>query len=161
MSDFKVIETQEQLEQAVEERLNEEREKYKGYLSPDEVAEKYKGFLSPDDVAEKYKGYLSPDEVEKKYAGYISAESAAEKDTKIKKYEQQAVRTKVAKEPGLSYEAADFIKGDNEEELKKSAEALKSIMGRHGAPPLRSSETGQESDKDEALRNTLRKLKGE
>ena len=55
MSDFKVIETQEQLEQAVEERLNEEREKYKGYLSPDEAAEKYKGFLSPDDVAEKNK----------------------------------------------------------------------------------------------------------
>ena len=110
MSDFTVIETQEQFEQAVEERLNAEREKYSGYLSP-------------DDVAEKYKDYLSPDEVEKKYTGYISAQEAAEKDTKIKQYEQQTVRTKVAKELGLSYEAADFIKGDNEEEMKKSAEA--------------------------------------
>lgn len=148
MSDFTVIETQEQFEQAVEERLNAEREKYSGYLSP-------------DDVAEKYKDYLSPDEVEKKYTGYISAEAAAEKDTKIKRYEQQAVRTKVAKELGLSYEAADFIKGDNEEEMKKSAEALKGILGKNQAPPLRSNETGQGSDKDEALRNTLRKLKGE
>ena len=148
MSDFTVIETQEQFEQAVEERLNAEREKYSGYLSP-------------DDVAEKYKDYLSPDEVEKKYIGYISAEAAAEKDTKIKRYEQQAVRTKVAKELGLSYEAADFIKGDNEEEMKKSAEALKGILGKNQAPPLRSNETGQGSDKDEALRNTLRKLKGE
>lgn len=148
MSDFTVIETQEQFEQAVEERLNAEREKYRGYLSP-------------DDVAEKYKDYLSPDEVEKKYTGYISAQEAAEKDTKIKQYEQQTVRTKVAKELGLSYEAADFIKGDNEEEMKKSAEALKGILGKNQAPPLRSNETGQGSDKDEALRNTLRKLKGE
>ena len=148
MSDFTVIETHEQFEQAVEERLNAEREKYSGYLSP-------------DDVAEKYKDYLSPDEVEKKYTGYISAQEAAEKDTKIKQYEQQTVRTKVAKELGLSYEAADFIKGDNEEEMKKSAEALKGILGKNQAPPLRSNETGQGSDKDEALRNTLRKLKGE
>lgn len=148
MSDFTVIETQEQFEQTVEERLNAEREKYSGYLSP-------------DDVAEKYKDYLSPDEVEKKYTGYISAQEAAEKDTKIKQYEQQTVRTKVAKELGLSYEAADFIKGDNEEEMKKSAEALKGILGKNQAPPLRSNETGQGSDKDEALRNTLRKLKGE
>ncbi|OKZ74708.1 MAG: hypothetical protein BHV87_07885 [Clostridiales bacterium 36_14] len=148
MSDFTVIETQEQFEQAVEERLNAEREKYSGYLSP-------------DDVAEKYKDYLSPDEVEKKYTGYISAQEAAEKDTKIKQYEQQTVRTKVAKELGLSCEAADFIKGDNEEEMKKSAEALKGILGKNQAPPLRSNETGQGSDKDEALRNTLRKLKGE
>ena len=73
MSEFTPIETQEQFDRAIGERLTREKEKYKDYMSPEEVKEKYSGYLSPEDVEEKYRGYMSPEDVEKKYAGYISA----------------------------------------------------------------------------------------
>ncbi|MCI5822564.1 MAG: DUF4355 domain-containing protein [Lachnospiraceae bacterium] len=160
MSEFTPIETQEQFDRAIGERLTREKEKYKDYMSPEEVKEKYSGYLSPEEVEEKYRGYMSPEDVEKKYAGYISAEDAAEKDSKIKQYESHSVKTRIAKEIGLSSDAADFLQGETEEELKKSAEALKKIL-KPSAPPLRTSERAGDDDKDEALRETLRKLKGE
>lgn len=161
MGEFKVIETQEQFDEAISERLKREREKYEGYLSPDDVAKKYDGYLSPDDVAEKYKGYMSAEDVEKKYAGYISADEAAKKDSKIKQYESHLEKARIAKETGLSSDAADFLKGETEEEIKKSAELLKAVLGKNGAPPLRNTETSKGSNNDEALREILRKLKGE
>ena len=79
MSDFEAIETREQFEEAVKDRLEQEREtvrrEFSGYLSPEAVEEKYKEYLSPKDAEEKYKGYLSP-------------EDAANKDAAIAKYEK-------------------------------------------------------------------------
>ena len=70
MSDFKVIETQEQFDAAIGERLKRERDtvkkEYEGYLSPEAAEKKFSGYLSPEKEAEKYKGYLSPEEVAKK-----------------------------------------------------------------------------------------------
>ena len=58
MSEFKIIETQEQFEERLKDRLKREREsvrkEYEGFLSPSDEEEKYRGFLSPDDVKEKY-----------------------------------------------------------------------------------------------------------
>lgn len=151
MSEFKVIETQEQLEEVLRERLRREREttrkEYEGYLSPEEVAKMYGKHLSPEDAAEKYKNYISPEEAEKL-------------QTKLKGYESDSVKTRIAQETGLAYEAVQFLKGDNEEEIRKSAEMLKGLMGAAVAP-LASTEQKLPNAKDVALRNTLKGLKGE
>ena len=88
MSDFEAIETREQFEEAVKDRLEQEREtvrrEFSGYLSPEAVEEKYKEYLSPKDAEEKYKGYLSP-------------EDAANKDAAIAKYEKQWILPKSCK----------------------------------------------------------------
>ena len=160
MSEFTPIETQEQFDKAIGERLTRERENYTGYMSPEDVEKKYGGYMSPEEVEKKYTGYMSPEDVEKKYSGYLSPEEAAEKDSKIKQYESHSAKTRIAKEAGLSSDAADFLQGETEEELKKSADALKKML-RPSAPPLRTTETPKGDDKDEALRATLRKLKGE
>ena len=85
MSDFEAIETREQFEEAVKDRLEQEREtvrrEFSGYLSPEAVEEKYKEYLSPKDAEEKYKGYLSP-------------EDAANKDAAIAKYEKEIEKGK-------------------------------------------------------------------
>lgn len=152
MSEFKTIETQEQLDAVISDRLKREREtlkkEYEGYLSPEDVAKKYAGYLSPDDEKEKYKGYLSPEE-------------AAKKDAKIKGYETDSVKTRIAHEMGLSYGAVAFLKGDNEEAIKKSAESLKALVGNTTTAPLASTETPVASTADVALKNTLKGLKGE
>ena len=54
MGDFTPIETQEQFDSMIGERLKREGEK---------IRKEYEGFLSPDEVTKKYEGYLSPDEV--------------------------------------------------------------------------------------------------
>lgn len=152
MSDFKVIETQEQLEEVLKDRLKRERETAK---------KEFEGYLSPEDAAKKYAGYLSPEDEAKKYAGYLSPEEAAKKDAKIKGYETDSVKMRIAHEVGLSYEAAAFLRGEDEESIKKSAESLKGIVGGSNVAPLASTERNLEAVKDAALRNTLRGLKGE
>ena len=152
MSEFKIIETQEQFEERLKDRLKREREsvkkEYEGFLSPSDVEEKYRGFLSPDDVKEKYKNHLSPDEVEKL-------------NSKIKGYETASVKTRIAHETGLSYEAIEFLKGDDEDSIRKSAESLKGLVGINNVAPLASTESNVGDATDAALRNTLKGLKGE
>ena len=152
MSDFKVIETQEQLNAVLGERLRRERET---------VRKEYEGFLSPEDVAKKYEGYLSPDDEKEKYKGYLSPEEAAKKDAKIKGYETDSVKTRIAHEFGLSYEAAGFLRGDDEDTIRKSAESLKALVGNTTTAPLASTEESMASTEDAALKNTLNGLKGE
>lgn len=151
MSDFTVIETQEQLDAVLGERLKRERET---------VKKEYEGFLSPEDAAKKYAGYLSPEDEKAKYKGYLSPEEVAKKDAQIKGYETDSVKTRIAHEVGLSYDAIAFLKGDDEDAIKKSAESLKSLVGStHNAAPLASTEGALGNAKDAAYRNMLNDLK--
>lgn len=152
MSDFKAIETQDQLDAIIGERLKRERETIK---------KEYEGFLSPEDAAKKYEGYLSPEDVKTKYSGYLSPEDAAKKDARIKQYETDSVKTRIAHETGLSYEAVGFLQGADEETIKKSAETLKALVGSSVTAPLASTESEAADSQTTALRTTLKNLKGE
>ena len=57
-----------------------------------------------------------------------------EKDGTIAKYEIDSVKTKIAREAGLSYEAIGFLQGDDEEAIRQSAESLKKIVGNPAQP---------------------------
>lgn len=152
MSDFKVIETQDQLDAVISDRLKRERESIK---------KEYEGFLSPDDAAKKYAGYLSPEDEKTKYKGYLSPEEVAKKDAQIKGYETDSVKMRIAHEMGLSYDAVGFLKGDDEDAIRKSAETLKSLVGNTTTAPLASTEPSTVGAEDAALKNTLKGLKGE
>ena len=150
MSDFTIIETQEQLDKIIGERLKREREttenKYKDYLSKEEVAKKYEGYLSPEDVKKQYEGYLSPEEV-------------AKKDAQIKGYETDSVKTRIANEVGLPYEMAARLSGEDEDSIRKDAQILQKLMGRKVAAPLADPE-GNKGDRDAGLKAMLHQLSG-
>jgi hypothetical protein len=153
MSEFEVIETQEQLDSVIGERIEQERET---------IEQKYNGYLSPEDAAKKYEGYLSPDEVEKKYKGYLSPEDAAEKDNKIKKYEISSLKMRIANEVGIPHEMADRLSGEDEDSIRKDAKKLLKLIGTtRKAPPLRTPERVDADTKRAALKNTLAGMKGE
>lgn len=159
MGDFTVIETQEQLDAVIGERLKREREtlakKYNNYLSPETFQEET-GKLNTE--IERLNSAL--EEANSKIASHD--EEMAEKDKKLKAYESHSVKTRIANEVGLSSDAIEFLTGDDEESIRKSAESLKSIVRKQNVPPLASGEmSGESSDEDAALRKTLRKLKGE
>ena len=152
MGEFTPIETQEQFDSMIGERLKRERET---------VKKEYEGFLSPDEVTKKYEGYLSPDDVKKKYEGYLSPDEVAVKDAKIKGYESHSVKTRIAHELGLSYDAVGFLKGDSEEAIRKSAESLKGLVGASNVAPLASTEAAIAAESNEAYKKTLRGMRGD
>lgn len=149
---FKPIETEEAFEEAVKERLKTER---------DTIKKSYEGYLSPADVAEKYKEYLSPEDVAAKYEKYLSPEDTAKLNAKIKGYETDTLKAKVAHEMGLSYDAVRFLSGEDEAGIKQSAESLKGLIGANNIAPLANPEGNPSGAQDAALRNTLKGLKGE
>lgn len=152
MAAFKVIETQEQLDEVLGERLKRERET---------VRKEYEGFLSPTQAAEKYKGYLSEEEVKEKYKDYLTPDKANELRDQIKGYETDSAKTRIAHETGIGYEAIGFLRGKNEDEIRKSAEQLKALIGSSGAAPLADPEEDAKSTTNAALKNALKSLKGE
>lgn len=159
MGDFKPIETQEELDAIIGERVKREREtstkRYEGYLSPDEFKNKTADY-------EKQIGDLTNalNDANDKVEGH--KKEIAERDTKIKAYETASLKSRVAHETGLSYDAIDFLKGDDEDSIRESAESLKLLVG-SGKPaaPLANPEGSSGEDKDAALRKTLKSLKGE
>lgn len=158
MSEFTAITTQEQLDAIIGERIKRERET---------AAKKYEGYISPEDLKtmkadhEKQIGdlNLALKNANEKSAGH--EKEIADRDSKIKAYETASVKSRIAHEVGLSYDAIDFLKGEDEDSIRKSAESLKSLVGTKPAAPLANPEGSSGVDKDEALRKTLRSLKGE
>lgn len=140
MSGFKVINTEEEFEAAVSERIKQERAA---------INKQYEGYMSPEDVQKKYKGYLSPDEV-------------AKMDAKIKAYESSAVKTKIAFETGIPYELASRLSGDDEDAIRRDAAAMaKYLRSSQVEPPLGSTEPTSVDSNRAAIKSMLDGLKGE
>jgi len=135
--DFKVIETQEDFDKAIQKRLAQKDR---------ELAEKYKDYLSPDEVTEIKAEY------EKRIAEAAEQiksvkESHASQDAEFKslseraeKAEKALLKNRIAHENGLPLELSARLIGDTEDELKADAESLASFMKPQTAPPLASFE---------------------
>ena len=137
MTDFKIIETQEEFDARISERLKREREtsakKYEGWTSPEALAEinaehEKKIKALQDSVAEAEKKLSDKDEE--------IAESA--------KYRTDLEKTRIALAAGLKIEYADRLKGDNADEWKADAETLaKDFAASHAVAPIGSNEPTQ------------------
>ncbi|MDY3109068.1 MAG: DUF4355 domain-containing protein [Lachnospiraceae bacterium] len=127
MSEFKVIETQEQLDAIIGERLSRQKEKIEN-----EFAEKYSDY---DSLKEASTGYTS--QIEQLSNSLKEAQdklseggtTIAELEKKIANYETDSVKTRVAIENGIPYELAGRLTGTNEEEIRKDAERFAKFMG--------------------------------
>ena len=120
--EFKKIETQEQFDEAIKDRLAREAKKYEGYMSPDDVAK----------LNEDYSKKI--DELTKSSTDYTSQieslnKSIAEKDNQIKNYETNSVKMRIALSAGLPFEMASRLNGSTEEEIKADADNLVKLMG--------------------------------
>lgn len=157
MSDFKIIETQEQFDAAISERLKRDREaqakKYEGWTSPEELKK------VTDDLNKKIKSLED--------AAAETQKTIAEKDAEIAKsaqYRTDLEKTRIALAAGLKIDYADRLRGETVEEWKKDAEVLaKDFATAHITAPLGSSEPTMTKDTNNkaALKATLAGLKGE
>ena len=152
MADFTVIETQEQFDAAIKDRLGREKAKF---------AEQLDGY-------DETKAKLS--DAEKQIADLTDAMTAAnekisgfesqikERDDKIADYATRAAKTQIAHEFGLPFDAIEFLKGDNEDEIRKSAESMKSLVGATKVAPLATNDGANLDPKESALRGMLQDL---
>lgn len=161
MAEFQPITTQEEFDAAVKERLKRAEEKY---------SKKYEGYISPDEMDKTKKDYdaqiadlNNAISAAQKKAEKFDAD-LAERDSKIKAYETSAIKSRVAHEVGLSYDSIEFLKGEDEESIKKSAETLKGLIGQ-SAPtaPLATEDKPSStlSSSDTAMRSLARGLMGQ
>ncbi len=150
MAEFTPITTQDEFDTAISARLQREKDKYKDYMSPEDVQKKYKDYLSPDQVSEKYKDYLAP-------------EQATELNNKIKEYETSSAKMRIALEEGLPLDLADRIQGTDEESMKADAKKLaayaKPQTDPPKAPPYDPEPEVNPNDKNSALKKMLSQMK--
>lgn len=138
MEDFKVIETQEDFDRAIQKRLaqkdRELADQYKDYLAPDKVTalkneyeEKLKKIT--DDLAKANEKIAAHDQL------------VSDLTTRATTAESDLLKSRIAHESGVPFELAGRLVGSNEEELKADAEKFASFLAPKSAPPLHSSDT--------------------
>ena len=123
MAEFTPITTQAEFDAAIGERLKRERETLsKKYGDYEDLKNKVADY-------EKQIGQMSKaaKESAEKYAGYDK--TLAELQAKVKDYETDSVKTRIAHETGLPYELAGRLTGEDEAAIRKDAEALSKLLG--------------------------------
>lgn len=157
MSDFKVIETQEQLNEIIGERIKKAKEKAEA-----EAAEKYADY----DELKAQVGTLTSQVEELTGQNTKLQESAAEAERNLAesaKYKTDLEKTRIALQAGLKIEYADRLRGENAEEWKADAEALaKDFAPKPSTAPLGSNEPDLtiESQEKAAWKSMLADLSG-
>lgn len=157
MAEFKVIETQEQFDAAIKERIARAEAK---------VAEKYAAHISPEDFQKKTDEFNqqitalneSLNEEKNKHAETDKTISGLQKQ--IKDYETASVKTKIAAEFGLPYEIASRLMGETEDEIRKDATNLQSMLNKNKVSPLHNPNHEGENTERAALAGMLRDMNG-
>ena len=158
MGEFKVIETQEELDALIKDRIERERKS---------ISEKYSDYEELKKRNTEYEAQVSKlSEANKAFETKVSEydKQISDLSSKIKGYETDSAKTRIALETGLPYEMARRLNGSTEEEIRKDAETLVKLVGRKESAPAGSSEPaqyGNKSAKDEALRKLVRSMSNE
>lgn len=151
MTEFKVIETQEQLNAIIKARLDREKEKYADY---DQLAEKIKNL-------ETENSNLKQTITEKETSESTSLTRISELEKDVTSWKQKSLKQQIAMKNGLPFDLADRLQGDSEESLNEDAERLASLVNvKNYTQPLADKEPSFESKgTDAAWRDVVKSLK--
>lgn len=140
MSDFKIIETQEELDAVIKTRLSREREKYADY---EDLKKQLADFEAKETTYQNTINNLKTRETD--LTSQIESLNGDLTKTKL-----QTVKQRIATEYGLPLDLAERLQGDDEDGFKADAERLVSCLApKQPTPPLKSNEPAI-ADKKEA-----------
>lgn len=146
---FKPIETQEELDNIIKERLKRERES---------TQKKFEGWISPEDHQKALEdANKALDDYKTAHAG--DEQTIADLTAKNKAYETASLKSRIAHEVGLSYEWIGRISGEDEQSIRSDAESLKKLVGNGPLLPTKSTETAAPDASTTALRSVLNGIK--
>jgi len=131
---FTIIETQEQLDAVVGERIARAKEttkkEFEGWISPEELTKQTANLNERMSALDEQIRVLTEEKE-------TLTNQLTEKDSTIAAYETASAKTKIAIAAGLRPEYADRLKGESEEEWKTDAASLaKDFAAAHQTPPL-------------------------
>lgn len=155
--EFKAITTQEEFDAAIQARLARERASVtKQFADYDALKDKV---AKAEKERETYTAKVA------EATGKITdlQKQLDEANGKIKGFETDALKAKIAEEEGLPSALRNRLNGSTEEDLRKDAKSLKAVFSaenRRGLPSYKNDESDS-TKKDEALRRVLAKLKQE
>lgn len=151
MTEFKAIETQEQLDAIIKSRLDREKAKYSDY---DTLTEKIKK-LETENTS------LKKTITEKQTSESTTASRIADLEKDVTTWKQKSLKQQIAMKNGLPFDLADRLQGDSEESLNEDAERLASLVNvKNYTQPLADKEPNFESKgTDAALREVVKNLK--
>ena len=118
MTEFKVIETQEQLDAIIKSRLDREKAKYSDY---DTLAEKIKNL-------EAENTNLKQAITDKETSESTTASKIADLEKDVTAWKNKSLKQQIAMKNGLPFDLADRLQGDTEESLNEDAERLASLV---------------------------------
>lgn len=151
MTEFKAIETQEQLDAIIKSRLDREKAKYSDY---DTLAEKIKKL-------ETENSNLKQTITDKETSEGTTASKIAELEKDVTTWKQKSLKQQIAMKNGLPFDLADRLQGDSEESLNEDAERLASLVNaKNYTQPLADKEPNIETNSiDAAWRDVARNLR--
>lgn len=152
MGDFKIIETQEDFDKAIQDRLNRQKETLeKQYADYEEIKTK-----NAELESEKTALQTSLSEANKKIEGHDK--EVADLNAKIAGYETASLRTKIALKNGIPFDLAGRLVGDDEESITADAKKLAEFVNKKDPiAPLKDTEPPSEG-KDGAYKALLENL---
>ena len=153
MSEFIAINTQEEFDAAVKDRLERQEQK---------IRSEYEGLKKEVDSYKTENKSLTS-QIEKLTESQTGHDAeVAELKSKIAGYEKTELKARIAREAGLPYELAERLSGDDEDALKTDAESLKALIGSNTkVPPMPSSEDPLPDNKDAQWKALAKNLKKE
>lgn len=147
MSEFKTIETQEQFDAAIADRIS--RLKAQHSEASAELQKKLEA-LTMENASLQQAIKDSTD----KYANYDT--TLADLQAKVKNYETASVKSRIAHEVGIPYELISTLQGSTEEEIKAHAETLSKFISKPAAPLATPERVQTDADETrQALRSML------
>lgn len=151
MAEFKIIETQEQLDAIIKSRLDREKAKYSDY---DTLAEKIKK-LETENTS------LKQTITDKETSESTTASKIADLEKDVITWKNKSLKQQIAMKNGLPFDLADRLQGDSEESLNEDAERLASLVNvKNYTQPLADKEPNFESKgTDAAWRDVVKSLK--
>ena len=151
MTEFKVIETQEQLDAIIKTRLDREKAKYSDY---DTLSEKIKK-LETENTS------LKQTITDKETSESTTASKIADLEKDVTTWKQKSLKQQIAMKNGLPFDLADRLQGDSEESLNEDAERLASLVKvKNYTQPLADKEPNiQTNSVDDAWRDVVKNLR--
>lgn len=151
MTEFKAIETQEQLDAIIKSRLDREKAKYSDY---DTLSEKIKK-LETENTS------LKQTITEKETSENTTANKIADLEKDVIIWKQKSLKQQIAMKNGLPFDLADRLQGDSEDSLNEDAERLASLVKvKTYTQPLAEKEPNFEAKGlDSAWQDVLKNLK--
>ena len=152
---FKAIETQEEFDRIISERLSRQKESFEKQLADYDQLKTAKADL------ESQVGTLQSTIEQSKAGQEDYTKQISDLTSKVAGYETANLRTRIALQNGLPYDLADRLVGEDEESIKADAERLSSFVAKPRSAPLKNVEPNIQKDENSAYRKLVDGLKTE